>query len=187
MPSTNPDRPALTPNLSAEEFGRWYWLKDELIAFAQLVGVHTTGGKELLASRIAAKLDGREFTEPPAPAPRGGRQLAGRLSSDTVIPAGQRCSQVVRAWMTERLGNGFHFDAEMRAFFASSDGTRTMQDALDHWHATRGRGSRSIDPQFEYNRFTRTWYENNPAGRRDELLTAWRDYCSKPIGERERA
>lgn len=123
MPPTSSARPPLDPDLSAAEFTRWYWLKDELADFARLLGVRATGSKELLTARIVAKLDGREFTEP-ASRRSGSRQLAGALSTSTVIPAGQRCSQVVRAWMTEQVGEGFHFDAEMRAFFARSGGTK---------------------------------------------------------------
>lgn len=165
---------------------RWYWLKAELADFSRHLGIPATGSKDLLATRIAATLGGHSFEEP-EPRRGNGRQLAGDLSATTVIPAGQRSSQVVRAWMTEQIGSGFHFDGEMREFFSRSDGTKTMQDAVDHWHATRGLGVRRIDDQFEYNRFTRAWHEANPNGSRDALLTAWRDYRNSPVDERGRA
>lgn len=187
MPSVPHARPVLDSALSAEEFQRWYWLREELAVFARTLGLRATGGKELLAARIAARLDGREFVEPAVSKRTEGRQLSGPLSPATVIPAGQRCSQVVRAWIGEQVGEGFHFDAEMRAFFAESDGTKTMQDALDHWSATRDQGERSIDPQFEYNRFTRAWHEAHPDGGRNELLAAWQDYRARPADERGRA
>lgn len=180
-------RPALTSDLTAGEFERWYWLKDELTDFARVLGIRATGGKELLTARIAARLEGRELAEPAPRTRGGGRQLAGVLTASTVIPQGQRCSQVVRAWMREQVGAGFHFDAEMRAFFAGSDGTRTMQDALDHWHTTRDHAGRDIDAQFEYNRFTRAWNEAHPEGSREQLLVAWQDYRNRPVDERGRA
>lgn len=187
MSWTTPARPALTADLAAEEFQRWYWLKDELAAFARVLGIRATGGKELLAARIVAKLSHQEFLEPDAPQRGGAAQLSSRLSPETVIPAGQRCSQVVRAWMTEQVGEGFRFDAAMRKFFAESDGTRTMKDALDHWHATRGREANEIGAQFEYNRFTRAWCGEHPDGGRDELLAAWQEYRGRPVEERGRA
>ncbi|GIG24937.1 DUF6434 domain-containing protein [Cellulomonas denverensis] len=180
-------RPALTPDLSGTELRRWYWLKEELADFARLLGVRATGSKQLLTDRIAARLDGREFAEPVRAPSGAGRQLSGPLTADTVIPPGQRCSQVVRAWLAEQAGPSFHFDAEMRAFFAAADGTRTMGDALDHWHRTRDRGERSIDPQFEYNRFTRAWRREHPEGGRAELLAAWQEYRNLPVDERGRA
>lgn len=96
----------------------------------------------------------------------------------------QRCSQVLRAWFREEIGPAFHFDAEMRDFFASADGTQTLQTALDHWRETRGQGKRAIDPQFEYNRFTRAWHENHPSGSREEFVAAWQAYRSRPIPRR---
>lgn len=187
MPEPERARPTLHEALSAEEFQRWYWLKDELVSFARDLGIGVSGGKELLAARIAARLDGREFAEPGVRKRAGGRQLAGPLSADTVIPVGQRCSQVVREWMRDQVGERFHFDAEMRAFFAASDGIGTMQDALDHWRSTREQGERRIEAQFEYNRFTRAWHAEHPDGERAELLVAWREYRACPVDERGRA
>lgn len=177
-------RPALSRDLSAEEFVRWYWLKDELAAFARTLGIRATGGKGLLGDRIVAELAGHAFVEPAAATVSRTKQLSGELTGATLIPAGQRSSQTVRAWMTEQVGPAFHFDAEMRGFFAESDGTRTMDEAVAHWHATRRQGPRGIDPQFEYNRFTRAWHAQYPAGSRRDLLAAWARYRSRPVEER---
>ncbi|TDP90281.1 hypothetical protein EDF62_2849 [Leucobacter luti] len=177
-------RPQLTERLNAAELLRWYWLKDELSDFARSLGVRSTGGKELLTRRIAAKLDGTPFVEPIRQSRGGGAQLTGPLTATTVIPVGQRCSQVVRAWFVDQVGPSFWFDAEMRAFFAGADGMLTLQDALDHYFATRGQGTKRIDEQFEYNRFTRAWHEANPSGERAELLHAWQEYRSRPVDRR---
>lgn len=180
-------RPTLTSHLSEPEFLRWYWLKEELESFARESGIRATGSKDLLVARIGASLAGRKFVEP-APARRAaGRQLSGALLPTTIIPVGQRSSQVVRAWMLEQIGPRFHFDAEMREFFAQSDGTKTMQDAVDHFHATRDQGEKSIAAQFEYNRFTRAWHLEYPEGSQEELLVAWNEYRNTPVDERGRA
>lgn len=186
MPVSSSARPPLTAELTEQEFLRWYWLKEELQAFARDRDVRATGSKALLTARIAASLAGRSFVEPTPARRASGPQLAGVLTAETVIPVGQRCSQVIRGWMVSQIGPSFHFDAEMRAFFAASDGTTTMQDALDHWHRTRGQGVTSIDEQFEYNRFTRSWHAAHPEASREELLDAWRAYRNTPVDERGR-
>lgn len=178
-------RPELSSSLAEEEFLRWYWLKQELEEFAREQLIRATGSKELLTNRIAAHLGGRAFNEPVSVRRASGQQLAGPLTASTHIPAGQRSSQVVRDWMAEQVGSTFHFDAEMREFFARSDGTKTMQDALDHWWATRGQTRKVIDDQFEYNRFTRAWHEEYPGGSREDLLADWRIYRETPIDQRE--
>lgn len=180
-------RPGLTGNLTGGELLSWYWLKEELADFARRLGIRATGGKELLAQRIAAKLDDAPFAEPQRARRTVRAQLNNPLTPETVIPEGQRCSQIVRAWFIEHVGGSFGFDAEMRSFFAGTDGTQTMQDALDHYRATRERGAKTIDAQFEYNRFTRAWHEANPTGAREDLLHAWQRYRERPIEQRGRA
>ena len=186
MPETAAARPPLTRGLTGAELQQWYWLKEELADFARALGIRSTGGKAVLTERIAAHLDGRPYREVPARAPQT-PQLVAPLRASTVIPVGQRCSQVVRAWFAEQLGAPFSFDGEMRAFFAQSDGTQTLSDALAHWHATRGATDKPIDAQFEYNRFTRAWHAEHPEGTKAELLAAWQLYRSTPIDERGRA
>lgn len=184
---TEPRRPVLSQYLSGAEFSRWYWLKDELTGFARVLGIRATGSKELLARRITAHLDGLPFSEPVRKSPTTSKQLSGILMSTTVIPQGQRCSQLVRVWFNEQVGGSFRFDAPMRAFFADTNGTQTLQEALDHYHSARGQEQTNISEQFEYNRFTRDWYRNHPSSSRGELSAAWRDYRSRPIDERGHA
>lgn len=179
-------RPDLAAIMGGAELRRWYWLKEELQGFARNLGVSAAGSKETLTARLVARLDGEPFTEP-APSRTGKTaQLTGPLAANSVIPRGQRCSQVVRAWFVEQVGPSFGFDAAMREFFAHTDGTQTMHDALEYYRATRDQTNKPIDAQFEYNRFTRSWHETHPAGTRNELLTAWREYRAQPIDQRGR-
>lgn len=181
-------RPDLTPALTGAELQRWYWLQRELVGLARVLGVSSGGSKDELTVRLAAVLDGH----PPPPRSRRatvrlGDQLAGDLSSATVIPPGQRSSQVLRAWFIATLGPSFRFDRHMRAFVQAADGTTTLGDAADHWAATRNGPAAHIDPQFELNRFTRAWHASHPSGTHDDLLVDWKRYRSLPIDERGRA
>lgn len=135
---------------------RWNWLKDELMSFAKRLGHRAGGSNDVLAARIAARLGGRQFVEPD-PAPRANTaQLSGRLSAETLITLGQRSSQVVSAWILDRIGAIFRFDAAMCSFFAQSDGgfNRSSQH-LEYggagWHEDNrtltGRSDRSSDPR----------------------------------------
>ena len=179
-------RPALSSALSGAELSRWYWTLSELTALAKSLGVPRGGGKVALASRLAAALDGA----PPAPAVRraqAGPQLVGPLSAETVIGPGQRCSQPLRAYFRQRIGPGFTFDEFMRAFIATGAG-RTLDEAVDHWHATRPQAARQrpIGAQFELNAFLRRRRVSHPGESRQEALVAWRRHRSLPASERER-
>ncbi|ROQ93632.1 hypothetical protein EDE04_0016 [Streptomyces sp. 2132.2] len=174
-------RPKLSVALSGFELSRWYWTLAELTVLARELGVPRSGGKAVLTERLRAALDG---VAPPAVPPRtrsAGRQLAAPVNGSTVIPEGQRCSQVLREYFRREIGPGFHFDVYMRTFVAEGAG-RTLADAIAHWHATRQAGARlqEIGSQFELNRFLRDWYAEHPAGSRAEALAAWRAHRDRP-------
>ncbi|MFF4575933.1 DUF6434 domain-containing protein [Streptomyces sp. NPDC001410] len=98
-----------------------------------------------------------------------------------MIPAGQRCSQVLRRYFAEAIGPGFHFDTFMRDFIARNAG-QTLADAVAHWHATGPDAARprEIEEQFEFNRFTSAWHRQNPAGTRAQALEAWYAHRALP-------
>ena len=162
------------------EFRRWYWLREELVAFARVLGVSPAGSKRELADRIADALAGRPIRR--VTTARTGVQLEGPLTESTVIPVGQRSTQLLREWFEERIGPRFRFDATMREYLAG--GGATLGDAVAHWHASRGGGPKPLEPQFELNRFTRAWHAEHPGGTRDELLAAWRVYRALPVEAR---
>ncbi|MFI5829327.1 DUF6434 domain-containing protein [Streptomyces sp. NPDC051578] len=176
-------RPELSAALSGDELSRWYWTLAELSVFARELGVPRGGGKAALTERLRAALDG---VAPPAAPPRtrsAGRQLAAPVNGLTVIPEGQRCSQVLREYFRREIGPGFHFDAYMRTFIAEGAG-RTLADAIAHRHATRQAAARlrEIGSQFELNCFLRDWHAEPPAGSRAEALAAWRTHRDRPRG-----
>lgn len=175
-----PVRPDLSSVQNSSELARWYWTKDELAVECRRRGLVASGSKVDLTARLGARLDGA-VSPPPTQRRPGSRQLIGPLDSATLIPVGQRCSQVLRAWFTEQIGAGFHFDAEMREFVGESNGTRTLGDALEHWTATRNLAAREIGSQFELNRFTREWHAQNPGRDRGEALRAWQAHRALPI------
>ena len=185
---TNPppeQRPVLSPSLTGAELQRWYWLKAELVAFARIMGVSTSGGKQDLAARLVAALDGLPLPSP-SPGRRGtptARQLKGPLTRQTVIPSGQRCSQELRAFFTAQIGPSFHFDEAMRRFVADGAG-RTLGEAVDHWAATRDAPTGEIGAQFELNRFLRRWRAAHPGAGRADAVRAWREYRALPTDAR---
>ncbi|MCX5403294.1 SAP domain-containing protein [Streptomyces sp. NBC_00335] len=178
-------RPAPSPELSGAELARWYWTLAELSALARRMGLSTGGGKAAVTARIAAALDGLPAPAPvPAagrPARGAGRQLAAPVDGASVIPPGQRCSQVLREYFVREIGPGFHFDAFMRDYVAQGAG-RTLAEAVAHWHATRERAAQpqEIGAQFELNRFLRDWHARHPEGTRPQALAAWRAHRSSP-------
>jgi len=92
-------------------------------------------------------------------------------------------SRHLRDWFEAELGTGFRADGHLRKFLAEGAG-QTLGDAADHWLATRGMPVGEIGSQFEFNRFTRSWWQANPGGTPNELREAWLEYRSTPAGQR---
>ncbi|MEU9232448.1 DUF6434 domain-containing protein [Streptomyces subrutilus] len=191
-------RPAPTPALTGAELARWYWTLAELTALARGMGLSAAGPKAALTARLAAALDGLEPGPEAAAASaasagrRSGRGLSAPVDGATVIPPGQRCSQVLREFFVREIGPAFHFDAFMREYVARGAG-RTLAEAVAHWHATRPEAARpqEIGAQFEFNRFLRDWHAARPWGHlpavaggstRAEALAAWRARRARPRG-----
>ncbi|MEU1185938.1 DUF6434 domain-containing protein [Streptomyces sp. NPDC005820] len=176
-----PTRPPLTAELTGAELLRWYWTLDELTGLARTLDIPRHGGKTALTARLAAALDGLPLPAAPARRRPATAQLTDPVDGDTVIPVGQRCSQVLRRYFLEAIGPGFHFDAFMRDFVALNPG-RTLAEAVTHWHATRPDAARprEIEAQFEYNRFTSAWHRRNPSGTRAQALEAWQAHRALP-------
>jgi hypothetical protein len=176
------DRPELTANLSSLEFRRWYWLKAELVSFAQSIGVPTAGRKPELAARIAAHLDGQPVH---APAQRWtvSRKLPEPLTADTLVGPHQAASQQLRPFFEAAIGPSFAYDIHMRTFLAS-DANKTLQDAVDHWYATRNTTKPETLPQLEFIRFSKRWYRQNPSGTPSQCRAAWKHERSLPVERR---
>ncbi len=166
--------------MTGAELRRWYWTLQELTSLAGELGVPRGGGKQALTERLAAALDG-VAAPPPARARAAGRQLSPPVINETVIPVGQRCSQVLREHFRRQIGPAFTFDAFMRTFIAHGEG-RTLGEAVAHWHATRSAAAepQPIGAQFELNAFLRAWRRDHPGGGREDALAAWRHHRSLP-------
>lgn len=176
------ERPALSAELSEKEFLRWYWTLAELQPFARSLGLSSSGAKALVTERIAAHLGGRAAAIPVSK-PQTTPQLSGPLTTNTVIPLGQKSTTVLRQFFLRELGNHFTFDGHMRQFLANSDGA-TLGDAIDHWHATRGTELPPQSKSLEFNAFTKEWHRVHPDGSAADCRAAWGRYRSLPSDER---
>lgn len=151
----------------------WYWTRAQLDDVARREGVPRTGNKQQLTDRLIAHFDGAP-APPPTRRPRPAEPLLPPFRPDMVVPPGQPMTRELRTYLTAQIGPKFRFDGFMREFFADPGG-RTLSDAVDVWHATRGR-HRPIGRQFEYNRFTSDYRRSHPDADRQEVLAAWERY-----------
>lgn len=173
-------RPALNAQLSAETFQRWYWLKDELVAFCRSIGIPSGGSKQTLTERIARYLTTGEKSVlvPPKPASKG--QMPANFTRETVIGPGWTCSQALRAFFEQELGLSFRFDATLRDFIHHGQG-KTLQEAILAWeNAQANPVEKEIAPQFEYNRHIRAYLNAHPGAGLKAAIRAWEAWKQHP-------
>ena len=176
-------RPALDPQLSAEPFLRYYWLKNELAAFCRSCGLPASGSKQVLTTRIAKYLEtGAKAVDPALAhkkkAPQG--QMPSTFTRTTVIGPGWRCSQALRAFFEQESGRSFHFNATMREFIHNGQG-KTLQEAILAWEKSqRSADKKEIAPQFEYNQHIRDYLEANPGAGLQAAIRTWHERKQSP-------
>ena len=121
------ERPDLTPQLNAETFRGYYYLKEELEEFCRKNGLQTQGSKIELTQRIAAFLETGEKTcaapkirKNPARAEKN--VFAEQINPDNIIEENFVCSEKHRAFFKEQIGKSFSFKVAFQKWLKSNSG-----------------------------------------------------------------
>ncbi len=97
------------------------------------------------------------------------------FARQSVIRAGWRCSQELRAFFEQEIGIYFHFDGVMRDFIHRRIG-KTSNEAIEMWEETQRNSlqEKPIAPQFEYNRHIREYFKTHPDAKLKEAIQEWK-------------
>jgi hypothetical protein len=164
-------RPKLSPRLPEDGFLKHYWLKRELIDFCRAHGLRSSGTKDQLTRRIADHLAGR----PISPTPQKSRiedPLPGELTLHTKIGRGWRFSAELRAFFVCHCGSRFRFNEAVRSFIAEGNG-KTLGQAIEVYRASLKSAPKPIGAQFQYNRHMRQYKLDHPGSTRAQAIEAW--------------
>ncbi|PAF17669.1 cytoplasmic protein [Terribacillus saccharophilus] len=182
-------RPELTHITNADSFLDYYWLKEELVQFCRENDLPVSGSKMEITARIESFLRDGLIEKPARKQSRSKKKFRKSpepLSRSTVITEDHRCSQQVRAFFKQEIGDHFHFSTYIQNYFRDNIGN-TYEDAICAWHEEEARKQdpaykKEIAPQFEYNRFIREFFSNpiNKGKTRSQAVEAWNRKKSKP-------
>jgi len=180
-------RPPLIKSISLEDFQNYYWLKAELQTFCREHGLPASGSKTEITERIShylttGKVLKNSSVQKVSKAPLSYKDL----SLQTIITKNYRCSEGVRAFFKEKIGTNFRFTVALQKFFKENVG-KTYEDAITFWYEENERKKdptykTTISAQFEYNRFTRDFFEdpNNKGKAKADAIAAWNEIKTKP-------
>ncbi|QWH18652.1 cytoplasmic protein [Bacillus mycoides] len=180
-------RPPLTKSISLKDFQNYYWLKTELQTFCRAHDLPASGSKIEITERISHYLTTGKILKNSSHQKKNKTAVSHKeLSLQTIITENHCCSEDVRAFFKEKIGVNFRFTVALQKFFKKNIG-KTYEDAITFWYEENERKKdpaykTTISAQFEYNRFTRSFFEDpcNKGKSKTDAIAAWNELKAKP-------
>ena len=166
-------RPALTTDLTSDEFKQYYFLKEELKDFLRSQGLKVTGSKSELENRIIYYLDtGCELKEKNATVNVTSSQ--GEITLDSKIGDNFKCSEDKREFFEKEIGKGFKFKVKFQKWLKANP-DKSYRDAIDAYHEIQNSKEKTtIDKQFQYNQYIRDFFKANDDKSLDDAIKCWK-------------
>jgi len=168
------------PDTNAQNYLNRYRLKQELQAFARSHGIAASGGKADIAARIRLYLKTGKVTSSVKTIAKTSPfdWNSETLHTHTRITDNYRNTRNVRNFFIKQLGPGFSFNVEFLAWLKQHVGY-TLGDAVLQWKkirhsAARGKIKKEPAAQFEYNRYIRAYFADNPESTLHEAIRCWK-------------
>ncbi len=170
-------RPNLDKNILLEDFREYYWLKAELIVFCRNNKLSATGEKEELQKRIDHYLSTGERL---VPAKRHSKKSINKKSTialTTLLEESYKNDAVNRAFFKSVIGDRFKFNVVFMNW-VKQNSEKTYQEAVNEWleieKEKKSGKKQKISSQFEYNQYTRDFFNANPNKSRTDAIKCWK-------------
>jgi hypothetical protein len=181
-------RPNIFDIETGNELKRWYWLKQELVAYCKLKKLSYTGTKFDILESIAIALDKGIAKSPKKMAKTNSDFVWSKslLSLDTVITDSYTNGPNTRKFFKQYCGNKFHFSIPFMAYMKNNCG-KTLQDAINEWHRLneqrKDKNFKSEIPKGnQYNKYIRDFFADNPNMTIEQVRHFWKLKKSLPLG-----
>jgi Domain of unknown function (DUF6434)/SAP domain-containing new25 len=173
-------RPPITSFKTGTALKRWYWLKEELVAYCKITAINYTGGKFDILNRIANILDGKKS----AGKKQDKKTIAtfdwhsALLTPETKITDSYKNSQNVRRFFKQHCGAAFHFSIPFMAWMKNNNGKK-LRDAVKEWKRLdtlkKDKNFKSVIPAHnQYNQYIRDFFTDNPAASLTNARRCWK-------------
>lgn len=170
-------RPNLDLKILPDDFLNFYWLKEELLSFCKENNLPTSGSKDELTNRIHFFLGTGKIIKPvkrESTKKQTGNKI---ISLDAKIPAAYKNDENHRKFFKLEIGEHFKFNVPFMNWMKDNAG-KTYREAILEWNRIideKKRGKKTeISSQFQYNRYTRDFFEANPEAKRKDAIKCWK-------------
>lgn len=168
------ERPELSPDLNADVFRQYYYLKEELVQFCREHILPASGSKGELTERIAYYLNTGKVLSPAQK--RKPSATTDAFTESTLIEENIVCSEKHRAFFKEKIGKSFSFNVQFQKWLKSNAG-KTYAEAITAYHQIleqKKTAKTTIDKQFEYNTYIREFFADNQGKSLDDAIRCWK-------------
>jgi len=177
--STRGVRPDILSVETAENFKKWYWLKEELIEYAKHAGIPANGSKFEIRDRIIFALENPEKPIPKANSKKKSSKFnwaKESLSLETVITDSVSFGPNFRNFMKSQIGVRFNCHGDFMDWVKTNPG-KTLEDAIIAWkemEELKNRGvKRSIRPHNMMNQYFRDFFDAFPDRTIQDARKCW--------------
>ena len=178
-------RPEFSSISTYEEFSKYYWYRDELLAICRKLGVSSTGGKheleDIIRQHFAGTLDAAKLKKPRATSRTAKKRYPSEpyTRSTSVVLSGFTCGNAGRAFFEAETGIvPFHFTADMVACIkkarTENDESFTLGDLADVFYGkkTYATYDKSV---CQWNQFLKDYFaDRGKNGTAEEARALWK-------------
>ena len=164
--------PELIRELEPEEFGQYYFLKEELKDFCRSEGLKVSGSKQDLENRIIHYLStGEELKE--TISKQKPNSSSSEINLDSKLGENFKCSEDKREFFEKHIGKGFRFKVRFQKWLKANP-DKTYGDAIDAYHEIQNSKEKTkLGKQFQYNQYIRDFFEDNEGRSLDDAIKCW--------------
>ncbi len=170
-------RPKLDKKINPENFDNYYWLKEELFEFCKKYSISSRGSKQEITERISYYLRTGKVLNIKSQISKKIPKSTEDLLVDSKISDIYKNDEKHRVFFKSIIGEHFKFNVKFMNWMKKNSG-KTYQDAVDEWfrlEKEKKSGKKlSIAPQFEYNQYTRDFFQENKDLSREDAIKCWK-------------
>jgi hypothetical protein len=155
-----------------EDLYNTYFLKEDLAELCRRYNLPLSGSKEKLLENIGNFIEGKPVVKEAAK-----KNSTFVPSLDAMIDLNYRNNETHRAFFKSVIGEHFKFNVLFINRLNENKGKKTYREAIEIYNqiaANKKAGKKfSIGKQFEYNRYTRDFFQDNKGLTKEDCIRCW--------------
>ena len=168
---------------SKEELYSTYYLKNDLVNICKKYNLPTIGSKGNLLKNISNFIENKSIKKVKIKKIKMDNDFEPSL--EKIINENYCNNEIHRAFFIKTIGGQFKFNVTFMNWMAKNKGKKSYRDAIEEYNKIlldKKNGKKvKIGKQFEYNQYTRDFFNENTNLSREDCIKCW-NYKKKQMG-----